>query len=55
MTTTQKITLEPPEGGEVEIEVQVEWGDFQVNPCDKEPRLYRGEDDGRQPTEISLA
>jgi hypothetical protein len=58
MTTEHDITVSipTPDGGETEhiIRLSVDWGEYQINPCDKEPSRYQGEDDGREIEAVRL-
>lgn len=46
-TTTETVTLTDPDGEEHQVELRVDWSDYQRNPCDKEASRYDGSDDGR--------
>ena len=45
-TTYETITVTDPGGHEMDVSLKLHWGPFEVNPCDKTPNQYRGEDDG---------
>lgn len=55
-THTVVVGIQTPEGQhhDVKLTLVVEWGELEVNPMDKEPRMYRGEDDGRELQEVTL-
>lgn len=51
--TTHTITVPTPDGGEADIDITVHW-EHDMNPCDKDPCHYRGEEDGWTATDVEL-